>query len=236
MNTVSFYQHLYETEWQTRDHLQAAVSTPLSVLVLVATGLVLLAQNFRTDHHGLEIVFWSAYAVAAAGFMVAVYMLIRSFHGYVYRRIPLPSQLLAYHEGLLRHYTALGRPGLANDEFDLYLRQRYVEAGDRNAVHNTNRFDYLHQANRGIILSLLRTGSLHRSARARHPTVQCGFVPGSAHPMKREYRMTIRQMHPATPPSPGAVPPKPEPPPNIDVKRGLKVPKPLADYGRGRRP
>jgi hypothetical protein len=154
MNTVNFYQHLYEAEWQTRDHLQAAVSTPLSVLVLVATGLVLLAQNFRTDHHALEIVFWSAYAVAAAGFIAAVYMLIRSFHGYVYRRIPLPSQLLAYYEGLLRHYTALGRPGLANQEFDLYLRERYVEAGDRNAVHNTNRFDYLHQANRGIILSL----------------------------------------------------------------------------------
>jgi hypothetical protein len=60
----AFYQQLYELEWQRRDHLQSAVGTPLSVLVLVGTGLVLLAQKFRTGDLLLRFVFWFSYVVA----------------------------------------------------------------------------------------------------------------------------------------------------------------------------
>jgi hypothetical protein len=154
MNSAAFYQHLYETELQSREHLQSAISTPLSVLVLVGTALVLLAQKFRSDHPVLEVVFWLAFAGALIVFLRTVYMLVCSFHGYVYHRIPFPSQLLAYHERLRQHYGALGKPGLAEEEFELYLRQRYIEAGSRNAVHNANRVNYLHQANRALILCL----------------------------------------------------------------------------------
>lgn len=151
---LTFYQQLYETEWQRRDHVQSAVSTPLSVVVLVGTALAVLAQEFEARHPFLATTFWAAFTVAAVTFGIAVYMLVRSFYGYLYQRIPLPSQLLAYHEGLQAHYTALGTPGLADQEFDLYLRQRYVDAGDRNAVNNVNRGEYLHQGNRALILSL----------------------------------------------------------------------------------
>jgi hypothetical protein len=154
MNRAAFYQHLYEVELQSREHLQSAVSTPLSVLVLVGTALVLLAQKFESDRLALHVVFWTSFAVTVAAFLRTVYMLVRSFHGYVYHRIPFPSQLLAYHEGLTTHFGARGLPGLAEEEFDLYWRQRYIEAGDRNAAHNANRVNYLLQANRALILCL----------------------------------------------------------------------------------
>jgi hypothetical protein len=144
----TFYQQLYEVEFQRRDHLQSAVGTPLSVLVLVGTGLVLLAQKFRTDDRLLQFVFWMSYAVAAVAFVVTVHKLIRSFHGYVYRRIPYPSQILAYYQELKAHYQAAGTPGLADEEFDVYLRGQYIEAGDRNSVLNVNRAAFLNQGNR----------------------------------------------------------------------------------------
>jgi hypothetical protein len=154
MNGAAFYQHLYETELQSREHLQSALSTPLSVLVLAGTGLVLLAEKFKADHLALHVIFWMAFAGALAAFLMTVYMLVCSFHGYVYHRIPFPSQLIAYHENLKKHYAAQGLPGLADQEFELYLKQRYIEAGSRNAVHNANRVNYLLRANRALIICL----------------------------------------------------------------------------------
>jgi hypothetical protein len=154
MKEAAFYQQQYETEWQLRDHLQTALSTPLSILVLVGTALVLLAQKFSAHNPLVQTVFWASFAIAATCFLATVYLVVRSFHGYVYQRIPFPSQLLGYHEALKRHHEAHGTPGLADEEFDLYLRWRYVEAGDRNAAHNANRVNYLHQANRALITCL----------------------------------------------------------------------------------
>ena len=38
---------------------------------------------------------------------------------------------------------------------DLYLLQRYVEAGDINSVHNVNRGEYLHKANRALVVAFV---------------------------------------------------------------------------------
>jgi hypothetical protein len=48
--------------------------------------------------------------------------------------------------------------------------------------------------------------------------------------------MTDRQNE--APSQNGALPPRPEPPPNIELRPGVKIPmpKPLADYGYIRRP
>jgi hypothetical protein len=164
--------------------------------------------------------------------MLTVYMLIRSFYGYVYQRIPFPSQFLAYHEGLKAHYGALGTPGLADQEFDLYLRGQYVEAGDRNSVHNVNRGEYLHQGNRALILSLCALVGCavpHVLAvrQSKPEPQQIQLVNGGT-------QMPNRHDRPAVPVAPVAVPPKPVPPANIDLRTGTTVPKPLADSLRGR--
>jgi hypothetical protein len=216
----TFYQQLYEIEFQRRDHLQSAVGTPLSVLVLVGTGLVLLAQKFRTGDRLLHVVFWSSYAIAGAAFVVTVYMLIRSFHGHVYRRIPHPSQIFAYYEGLKAHYGAMGKPGLAEEEFDVYLRGQYIEAGDRNSVLNMNRAAYLHQGNRALILclcALVGCAVPHVVAvRGAKPEAQLfQLVNGSRTDMHDREKM---------PAVPVVIPPKPVPPPNIDIRTGTKLP------------
>ncbi len=152
-----FYAALYEAEWQRRDQLQSSLSTPLGILVLVGTALTVLLQQFKSNSHILNVVFWPLFVGACAALAVAAYMVVRSFHGYVYSRIPLPSQIRDYHEGLRAHYVAAGYPGLADKEFQLYLLNRYVEAADRNSVHNVNRGEYLHKANRALVAALVAT-------------------------------------------------------------------------------
>lgn len=44
--------------------------------------------------------------------------------------------------------------------------------------------------------------------------------------------MSNRQNNPATPSVPVAVPPKPAPPANIDLRTGIKIPTPRTDSGK----
>lgn len=152
-----FYAVLYEAEWQRRDQLQSSLSTPLGILVLLGTGLTVLLQQFKSASQLLNLVFWPLFLTACVALAAAAYMVVRSFHGYVYSRIPLPSQIRDYHEGLRAHYVAAGLPGVADKEFQLYLLDRYVEAADRNSVHNVNRGEYLHKANRALVAALVAT-------------------------------------------------------------------------------
>jgi hypothetical protein len=227
----AFYQQLYEAEFQRRDHLQSAVGTPFSVLVLVGTGLVLLAQKFRTADTLLQTLFWVSYATAVVAFAVTVYMLIRSFHGYVYERIPFPSQILDYHEGLKAHHTAAGKPGLAEEEFDVYLRRQYIEAADRNSVLNVNRAAYLNQGNRALILCLCALAGCavpHLVAvRKAKPEPQLfQLVNGSRRDMPDREKPPV---------APVVVPPKPVPPANIEIRTGTRLPSTSPAFDRAKR-
>jgi hypothetical protein len=150
-----FYARLYEAEWERMEQLQSSLSTPLGVLVVLGTGLTVLVQQFKSSEADLNAIFWPLFMCSCIAFAVAAYRLFRSFHGYVYSRIPLPSQLRKYHEGLRAHYTALGLPGVAEREMDQYLLDRYIEAGDINSVHNVNRDVYLQKANRALVAAFV---------------------------------------------------------------------------------
>lgn len=167
-------------------------------------------------------IFWGALTAACVAYAVAIYMLVRSFHGHVYRHLPFPSELKEYHDGLRAHYEALGTPLLADREFESFLEQRLVDAADRNTENNLERAEYLRQANRGIIVAVM--------------ALTCASVPYSLHertkeaaPQKLEITNLQTAMAPQNPrPAPGTqrpVPPKPIPPENFDVRIGARAPR-----------
>jgi hypothetical protein len=170
------YAKLYDAEWGRTDQLQNAVGTPMGILVLLGGALLVIAQQFKSDWALVQYTFWPLFLIACTSFSVAVYMAVRSYYGYVYSRIPFPSHLVTYYQGLRQHYAALGKPGLADSEFDLYLIQRYVEATDRNSVHNANRGVYIHKANRALVAAVIATAACavpHTMAlRSNAPEVQ----------------------------------------------------------------
>jgi hypothetical protein len=199
------YEKLYETEWQRREHLQAALSIPLGILVLLGSGLLVLVRQFDTRDAVLKLVFWPTFVLACAAFATATYMVVRSFYGYVYSRIPLPSELYRHHEALKAHYEALGKPSLADQEFELYLMRRYINAGDRNSVHNANRGEYLHKANRSIVLALSATALCAvpyaiavRATRSEPQRVEIVRFPEQQHADDRQLQAEGGAAHPGS--------------------------------------
>jgi hypothetical protein len=150
---------LYDAEWGRTDQLQNAVATPIGILVLLGGALLVLVQQFRSDQLALEYTFWTLYVLACGSFSVAAYMAVHSYHGYRYQRIPYPSTLVRYYQGLREHHTRSGTPGLADTEFAVYLTQRYIAAADANSVHNANRSEYLHKANRALVVAVIATAA-----------------------------------------------------------------------------
>jgi hypothetical protein len=61
---LALYKEFYEHEWQRHEHLQSAVNTPISIVTLLAGGLVLMAKDFEAAQAGLSAAFWGLCLVA----------------------------------------------------------------------------------------------------------------------------------------------------------------------------
>jgi hypothetical protein len=103
------YKVLYDAEWTRRDQLQAAVSTPLTALTFLGGALLVLVNKWNTPHLVYPLVFRGGLACAGIALAVAVFYLIRSYHGgEKYERIPFSSTIRDYESSLLKEHLAAG--------------------------------------------------------------------------------------------------------------------------------
>jgi hypothetical protein len=178
---VERYKEFYEHEWQRHEHLQSAINIPISVVTLLAGGLVLMGKSFESEARALQWPFWVAMATAGVLVSVAVYLLIRSIHGYRYDRMPFASELAAHYTALVEYYRREGKPGLSDQAFDEKLARWYIAVTDHNAVNNVRRGEYLYKANRLLVYALCATASA---------AVPAGVAVKTAQPRPQDVRIT----------------------------------------------
>jgi hypothetical protein len=231
-----FPKSLYEAEWVRRDQLQGAVGTPLGLLTLLGSAILFLYKEAPSFTGATKWFFAIALGFALLAFGCAVYSLVRSYHGYMYQRIPHASKLMAYRRGLQAHYASIGELSKADPEFVAYLNDRYIEATDKNAVNNIRRGEFLHTANAALIWTLLATAvaavPASRRMRSDEPKLQrveITNLPSTAMPNEptNSQPADTAPAAPATP-KPDTEPivvPKPVPPMNIDLRTEVLIPK-----------
>jgi hypothetical protein len=136
----NLYKDLYDAEWVRRDQLQSSVAVPVGLLTLLGGGLVVYTHKYD-DPAGLSTTFfWLCIGVTLGCYAWAVILLVRSYHGYTYQRLPWASQLREYHEGLLKYHGATGGTvEHADREFEEFLliaisRRRIATRGITRAV------------------------------------------------------------------------------------------------------
>jgi hypothetical protein len=178
---VERYKEFYDHAWQRHEHLQSAVNTPISIVTLLAGGLVLMGKSFESEAAGLRWLFWTATAAAGVLVGISVYLLIRSIHGYHYERMPLASALAAHYSALVEYYRHMGKPGLSNSAFDEYLAKWYMTVADHNVVNNVKRGEYLYKANRFLVYALCATAMA---------AIPAGIAVKSAQPHPQDVRIT----------------------------------------------
>jgi hypothetical protein len=220
----ALFERLYQAEWDRKNALQGDTSLPLGILALLGSGLVVILKEYDGDGGLLDVLFWGGFTCASLAYSVAIYMLVRSFYGYVYQHLPFSSALQRYRDGLREHHREAGTPYLAEREFEQYLEQNLVNAADRNMAHNLNRSTFLHRTNSAIVVTFVAVAftsvpySIRERTQAPPPQrVEITRIPGAAMP---------QSVSPGPQAATPAVPPKPVPPSNFDVKGIVRAPTP----------
>jgi hypothetical protein len=152
MDAFEYYKKLYEDTLAQRDQLGTAAAIPIGALTVVASILAYVAQrvDFRQQLTGPLLSFLGL--LAAVCFARAAYLLIRSYHGYTYRQVPLPMEIHQWEEEIAKLYAAAGRPlSEAWERATAELCIRYVEESDVNARNNVERGELLFLANRWVV-------------------------------------------------------------------------------------
>ncbi|HEX2201748.1 MAG TPA: hypothetical protein VHG91_00545 [Longimicrobium sp.] len=214
------------------DQLQAAASTPITVLTLLGGGLVVLAKSLDSSDPRFLVPF-AIFCVTALVFACAsAYCLVRSLNGHEYERIPHASQLAVYEAELKRYHRRVGTPWLAEPASEAFLAEKYVLAADRNAVNNIDRGEYLHKASRRLVYALCFTAlaaipvSIHVKVTPEKPQ-QIRIVNPRSEPVSNRKNSAPAQPgpHAGTPPAgQNGAPQPPTPPANFIVRTGLKIP------------
>jgi len=233
----ALFEKLYQAELDRRNALQGETSLPLGILALLGSGLIVLLKEYESDGGVLDALFWGAFACASLSYVLAIYMLVRSFYGYVYRHLPFPSELRRYRDRLREHHRATGTPYLADREFEEFLEHNLMEAADRNTEHNLKRVTYLHKTNRAIIITLVAVAftavPYSIAERTREPPPQKVEITRIARAAMRydvtrspPSTTTTMPHMPVEPSNAPSMPPRPVPPSNFDVTTGVRAPKP----------
>lgn len=162
MTDLSLYKDLYERELDLRHKLRRALALPVGVLALLGGVITFLVRNHEFRNTAVSVVFVAMLIVASIFFICSVYYLIRCLNGglrnsgYWYMRLPQPSEIRDYQMSLRDYYgnDEKGRDN-AQDKFRDFLLDRLCEATDRNRYNNLSKSEYLYQAKRSVILSLV---------------------------------------------------------------------------------
>lgn len=227
-----YYRDLYDEEWARRDEIRQAVSFPSGVLTLLAGVLVFYSQTYGFPTGSAARVFVAAMAVAGVAFMSSVYFLSRSLFGPKYKRIPWPSELRDFQEGLIAYYHGqAGGEAAAREEWERFLVDRYVDATNRNASNNANAGEYLYKANRAVIVALVATavaaGPVVLDARAgRNMPQRIEITNLGVTGMTKDNTQGGGQpaSAPATPPPQPQQQTKPVAPANVEIRTGTQAP------------
>ena len=229
---VEFYKGQYDSEWQRRDQLQSASSLPVAVLTLLGSSAIVMADRFEAVDRFSSALFWIALGVAIVCGISGIYVLAKSYYGYMYRRIPLPSLLQEYERELRKYYSAEASASEAaiQKEVNDHLVNAYVDAGDRNAVNNANRGEYLHNANTVIIVALafvaVAAVPFAISVKSRPNSPQRILITNAPRAMSDDNTQPPQPLTPPAQTQPAEpAPTKPSFPQNMDIRTGTQEPR-----------
>ncbi len=221
------FEELYKHELEHKERLRAAISIPLGLLVVIGGLLGAMLQPVWFERSVLCFLFWFAVLGSAFFFVRAVYALVRSYHGHIYKATPLALKMRTYRDGLRVWHGTYGKgPNEGDLEYNEYLERSYAEAADHNASVNLAKSEYLFRANSSVIFCVILSVitflpfAIHRlMSPAVAQKIEIINQPATAS-RDQEVRMPEDKPKPVPQSPPQSPPPKPEAPPLRDLQEG----------------
>jgi hypothetical protein len=225
MNRDIYKEH-YQFEWDHRTHLTSSLNIPIAVATVIGSALAVMVQSFSYQADLTTNLFIVLIVLSATSIVVAIFFLFRALHGYEYQRIPTPSVLKNYYDGLVQWHESNGSDSLtAKKEFNKYLHQRYAEAVEKNSINNKRKSGYLYRTNLTLAISLLFVGLSSAPFLVRTVTagdkvysIRVLEIPSLNKELRAMPNNDQNQRTPPTNQQPAVPTPKPVPPPNEFIK------------------
>lgn len=164
MDKLEFLIDWYKREEERRNSLETSLNIPIGILTIVFAVHFFLVRDFdfssgSTLDNGA---FLTSIIISVLAAFVTTYLVLKSYHNieseYLYKGLPLPSQLFKYEKELIDFYEE-NKADYGDldgkEKFKEYLVEKFTEHIDRNATNNDNKANFLHQSKRFIFVTLL---------------------------------------------------------------------------------
>jgi len=140
-----FLKNRYDFELQRKEQLTAALTLPVAVLSGLGGAIVAMARSFTYMGDLLTRVFLVALGLDLAAFFVCLVLLAFAYHRQRYRYLEHLARLEAWKDD---YATSLQAQGFStanlNTTIKEHLRDRIIDAADRNTDNNDARSEMLY--------------------------------------------------------------------------------------------
>ncbi|OFW47291.1 MAG: hypothetical protein A3J29_08875 [Acidobacteria bacterium RIFCSPLOWO2_12_FULL_67_14b] len=155
-----FLRNRYDYELQRKEQLTAALTLPVAVLSALGGAIVAMARSFSYLEPLLTWSFGTILAAEGFAFVACLAYLARAYHRQTYVFLPMLGEIDKSREEFLEFAPAMaGGEAEVIEAFETQMRQRMIEAADRNTQTSDERSGLLHRARLALYAVLVLTAA-----------------------------------------------------------------------------
>ncbi len=153
-----FLKNRYDYELQRKEQLTTSLTLPVAVLSVLGGAIVAMARSFSYRETLLTSSFGPVLGAEALAFFACLVYLARAYHRQTYVFLPLLGKIDRSREEFLEFASVMaGGEAEVVEAFENQMRQRMIDAADRNTQTNDERSGLLHRARLALYAVLVLT-------------------------------------------------------------------------------
>jgi hypothetical protein len=154
---LKFLKERYDFELQRKEQLTSALTLPVGVLSGLGGLMAAMVRSFPNKTLWLTVPFAVAFALDVVAFFVCLVYPARTYHRQKYLYLPLLKELEEWEQAFREFNNYAVATDDIEETFSTHLRERIIEAADRNSGNNEYRSGLLHRARVALFAVLICT-------------------------------------------------------------------------------
>lgn len=153
-----FLRNRYDYELQRKEQLTTALTLPVAILSALGGAIVAMGRSFSYQDRLLTWMFAPVVVAVSVAFFACLVYLARAYHRQTYVFLPLLGEIDESRNEFLQFAEVMaGGETEVLEAFENQMRQRMIDAADRNTQTNDERSGLLNRARLALYAVLVLT-------------------------------------------------------------------------------